>query len=716
MFDKILSLGDVLNTNVNSNINSLFNVVTDTDKINDDVTVIDNEWVKSRFITPDSDLETVDRNNRYWTTASWKFTDTSLGGNIGINPRPQFTRYCDIKGGHRIMKADVAVSHTTGNHGMGRYYSEAIDDNAQTVFMEFGVPRFNNLIDFFLRAIDYVDSSIANTGRVPLGYTIATGVGGFVMLAAFPLITLTIWAAKLVSKVLIGNSNFNYYYLEPTMHTYWGTVNTLVTNLATELGILIPDLQPDPNGAGKLGVNVKLDENDMKEIRKLLPGLISDNNYIDVFAIATRAQTIANHQLLKERDDFENGSPDMIKDYIGYLKKEQSTYELGSPGSSFIDELDQRLSFSNYLKVITSKGSIFGDNATDNSKYEENDPKNMVQPKQPGGVAEFTKDKDGSFKIDNDKKKPYLESLADAIDSSTRMGGLHAAFYVDYVGSVSESFSNSVGNISVGDNIKSVAAGARNIKFDMAGGNVIPGTDEIMKQAKGVIAGTLDSITYGLSSVIQTMTGGGYVDLPKKWEDSDMSLPQISYNMTLISPYGNPISQLQNIYIPLAMLLAGTLPLSTGKSSYTSPFICSLYSKGIQNIKLGMITSLSISRGTSNLGFNKQRRPLAIEVSFTVTDFSTLVTAPINSSIFNIFNVSLEDDTPLSNYIATLAARDLLTTKYVIPKLKLKASRLMMNFEQSISSSSWGLRIGEKLSNVIGGVVSNHSLTLSHQN
>lgn len=696
--EKAFSLGDILNITDNISVKPKTKEI-----VNDDINIIDTDWINSRFMTPDKDLDDLDKDNRFWSTSKWKFTDTTLGGNIGINPRPQFTRYCDIKGGNRAIKNTVTINSRSGNHGMGRYYSESLDDNAQTIFMEFGIPKFNSLIDFFTRAIDYEDSYIANNGRVPVGYKIGQFLGAGVMLAAFPLITLSIWAVKLVSKLIIGNKNFDYYYLEPAMHMYWGAVNNIITNLATEMGILAPELMNDGTAANKIGVPVKINQKDLNDMKELLPGLLSDNNYIDVFAIATRAQTIANQQLLKEREFYELGEESEF-DFNGYVKTRNSIKESSSPGAGNINAINSALSFNNFLKKVTGPDGLFG------SEDKIKDDPNSV-PKD----NKFIKNQDGSYPIDNKEKEGYLDKLTKAMDAGIKDGGLHAVFYVDYTGSVSESFSNSVGNISVRDKLKNVASGARNVKFDLAGGNIVDGAQDMLQAGKNVLAGALDSVTYGLSSVITTITGGGYIDIPKKWEDSDMSLPQITYNMQLISPYGNTISQLQNIYIPLAMLLAGTLPLSAGKSSYTSPFICSLYTKGIQNIKLGMITSLSITRGTSNLGFNKQRKPLAIDISFTVTDFSTLITAPVNSSLFDIFNASLQDDTPLANYLATLGSRDLLTSKYTLPKIKLRASRMLMKKDQMISPASWGLRMGEGLSGLLSGVVADRSLSLQYQ-
>ena len=237
--------------------------------------------------------------------------------------------------------------------------------------------------------------------------------------------------------------------------------------------------------------------------------------------------------------------------------------------------------------------------------------------------------------------------------------------------------------------------------------------DSAISTMKDFAMGALDSITFGLSNVIQTLIGGAYVDIPKKWDDSSASFPQLTFNIQLISPYGNAISQLQNIYIPLAMLLAGTLPLSAGKSSYTSPFLCSMFTKGIQHIKLGMITSLSITRGTSNLPFTMDKKALAIDVSFTVTDFSNIMTAPINASIFDIFSPIIDDDSKFATYIQTLASRSLLTSKYIVPKFKLEMSRRLMAVDKALSSSQWGMRLGDFIEPMLSGIAADHSLSLS---
>ena len=725
---KLNSIGkvdgnEVAKANDIVNIRSFLNGSDKNKAMLSDIKILDSEWVGNSFMTKTSDLPSYVKDNRFKSTASGKFTHTGLGGNIGINPRPQFTRYADVKAtSDYTLKNNVRIAtggRENTNTGMGRYYSESIDDNQQLVFLEFGIPKFNNILDFFLRAVDYQSSVLANTGRSTTMYNLGNVAGGVVMLAAFPIVTLAVWAVKTATKFFTSSSIYSYYYLDQKMWMYWSTVNTIVSQLAVELGLLVPeflDAQPEKTGSVRAGERVKINQDWMDNIKELLPnGIIGDKNYIDVFSIATRAQAIATAQQENEYKLFEQGIS-----IDGYNKNQKSFF------SGIINGINRKFTLGShtvdkYLEDVMKHKDIISpiDNKQDVAKQvlsEEKKKATLEALKEK--AAEHTIDENGGvYETVSEYVKKKASSFADAFDSSVRQGGAYAVFYVDYTSTTTESFSNAIGDIETSGSIKQASTKSRNLKFDTAGGNIIPGMDDIQNGLKDFAAGALNQITFGLGSVLETILGGAYIELLKKWEDSSMSLPTTTYNMELRSPYGNIISQLQNLYIPVSMLLAGVLPLATGKASYTSPFICSLYSKGVQNIKLGMITSVSIERGVSNLGRDTNRRPLAMNVSFQVTDFSTLMTSPVNTSAFSgRFLFSMEDDTPLGNYLTVLGGRDLLTNKYGLYKLRLKLSKRSAILQQSISGSSLGMRSGNFFSTVLGPMVSVSSLTKTVQN
>jgi len=710
-------------------ITDVFSKNSESEAKLDDVTIIDRLWVKSRFMVADDSLKKTDRLTRYASSADSKFTDTTLGGNISINAKPQFTSYCDIRPRNLLNRNNTSLYGSSNlGIGMGRYYSEAIDDNQHVIFMQFGVPKFNSLTDFFFRAIDYETSVIANTGRSTIAYTIGKIVGGGIMLAAFPLMTLVIWGLKLGAKLLAGHGSFNYYYMEPTMHTYWSTVNQLVSSIAIELGILIPYLtdskasQERATNKTKVGVPFKISKEQLDQYRNLLPGLINDNNYIDVFAIATRAQTLVNRRNLAELKILEDPTLNLNDYNTGVINKKLSDL-------TFLDRANLFLTFEQYIKA-TVKGGVFGNKGNEappaKASLSNTDGKKTLTPAEKAKLIKdakdaskrFTRDKKGYVNIKGDPKRDsYMRKFTSAVDSTVRQGGAFLALSIDYKGSVTETFSNSVGRIDTGEKAKALARKSKNLKFDFAGGNIAGNMDEVLGYVQQLAAGALDSVSFGLSSVLQTAFGNAYIDLPKKWDDSSAYFPTQTYTVKLISPYGNALSQLQNIYIPLSMILAGTLPLNTGGSSYTSPFLCSVFNKSVQNLKLGMITSCSITRGTSNLGFDKKRRPLAIDVSFTITDFSTMVTSPLNTSIFSdLFSINLDDDTPIGRYITVLGSRDLMTNIYKTQKLKINMSRLSAKANQLVSPSSYGMAAGSVLESALGGVLARRTLTGAFNN
>jgi hypothetical protein len=698
----------------------------------DDITLLDKDWVNFRFMAANKDLDKLDQYNRFFNSSLSKFTDTSLGGNIAINPRVQYTWYADIRHGGRWKRNRVTVKDNDGGYGLGRYYSEAIDDNATTLYMEFGIPRFNSLLDFFTRAIDGKDSYIAKHGRMPSGaYDVTRIAGSILTFTFFPLVSTIIIGLKTVASLATASSgnNFNFYYFERAMHMYWSSVNVILTMFATELGILVPVLDKTQGKAGAMGLPAKFDESVVNDMRRVFGShetgkLFWGTNYIDAFAIATRQQRIANLMMVAEYEKFRDSGP-TDEDLIGYVTDQDHTKPLYARGEGTMNFINSYITFDSYLQnIVNGNGSLWkkvwpveDENTNQDNKATAPASQSPTTGKPEGNY--YSRNIDGSWSdlVRSQSEIDYDSTFISTFDSTLRDGGLYLCLNVDYQGPVSESFSNSIGEIGTKDAIKSVAKGVHDMRFNFAGGNIANELENVKNAAMSVVTGVLEGATFGLSNVIMTVLGGGYVDIPKKWEDSSMSLPSITYKTRLISPYGNPVSQIQNIYLPLACLLAGMLPLSVGKTSYTSPYLCTIFNKGVQDIRLGMMTSLSIERGTSNLGFNSLKRALAIDVSFTVTDFSTLLTAPINQSIFSsAFSVNMDDDMPLNRYIATVASRDIITNKYLLPKVKIYASRKLMNLNQTINPNSWMLKTGEKMNGLFGMFVQDRSLGYTQRN
>lgn len=754
-----------------------------------DIAIIDKEWVMGKFMTPSEDLTNLDKANRFFSTTGWKFSSTRIGYSLAINARPQFTRYADIKGNLRqagyqdsldnadfVKDSDRKVDKATGvkyhdktkidplfqnvgvlpkapgayqlGVGMGRYYSEAIDDNATTIFMEFGVPEFNSLLSYFTRAIDPADQLLANKGRIPMMYYFGAAISGFITFCAFPWTTILIWIGKGIVEFFFGG-DLNYYYLKPAMHMYWSTVSNIVTQIATELGMLPPFLLQKSNEAGRIGMHAKIDADDIAALSAYSPDIVkSKTGYLDIYAVALRMQKIAIYQSRREYQNYvenyetEGDKKPNANEIMGYVVETHAKDQkpLRYPGEGVFAKIDQTLSLKSFLlrmgndqltehdktlrmwydgfeKNVDKAKKMFKSNADGSEDKEDIVPDYQRPPNIPDEVTSPVSNASTGELMISQGEQTFFESMADNFDSAIRDGGQWAIFNVDYQGQVSESISSSVSDINTGGMFKSVAQASRNVKFDLAGGNIIPGMSEMKDQLAAFATGAIGNAAWGLGNAILGLLGGGFVDIPKKWDDSDISLPTINYTMSLVSPYGNMLSQLQNIYIPLAMILAGSLPLKAGQASYTSPFLCSVFNKGIQIVKLGMITSVSINRGTTNLGFNRNKRALGVEVSFTITDFSNVMSAPINSSIFGPeLNMKLEDNSKFGQYVAILGSRDIYSMKYSKPKLMLKAGRLLQGVSQAFSDANIGMRLGDTFRPFFGLFVSERKLSSMSQN
>lgn len=652
--------------------------------------ILDSSWAKSAFLINDEQFDDqTDIKNRYWSSANAKYTDTRLGCNIGINPKPQFNRYSDIRNKGRLgNRQKVSLANSSGNFGMGRYYSEAIDDPSQTIYMRFGVPQFNSLMSFLFSAYNSDLTTLARTGRASSTfYNLAKAAGTITTVVAFPMFAAVVAGAKLINWVF-GRSTSKFYTMKPAMHLYWSTVSSLVNNIAVSKGLFPKSLNTDADEAQRLGQPYKIDADHLKQLTELMPGVF-DNGYFDMYSIANQAQRLSNQVFKEDYAALSNGT---ASDYEGYLKKEMTG--TGSH-TTYLSNKNGKPSLSAWLSKVASLSYFIGDSSNPQIEQDPRVNDTGTDPQQPTA---------------NKKKDPsFFSAFASHFDSEFDDGSQFAIFKVDHTGPVSEAFANAVQESDISQKINGATSAMRQAKFSFADGNIVGGAvGAVVGAAKDVVEGAIDGLSFGFSSLVKGLAGGGYIDIPKHWQSSSATLPRSTYTFTLISVYGNIISHMQDIYIPLSMILAGTLPLSVGNQAYSSPFLCQIFDRGRCQVKLGMIESLTITRGTSNLAFNLKGNALAIEVSFNVVDLSTLMHMPISTGGLFSAESAFDEDNILTDYIATLSGQDLYTQMYAMPKAKLKLAAAMMNAKKLSSPAYWASTVHDSLkdSSISGPVIS----------
>jgi hypothetical protein len=658
--------------------------------VNDELSAIpDESWVSQSFMVSDSAFQgfyaKADRANRYYTSASAKYTSTKLGNNIGINARPGFTPYADIRQGRDISVFRQPTVGSIRNCGMGRYYSEAIDDPSQTIFLRFGVPQFNGLLNFFTRAYDANMTTLAKTGRgLGFFYNLGDAAGTFVGASIFPPIALAVFLGK-VTTAVFGRPSTKFYTLKPTMHMYWSAVNILVNSVAINRGIMPSILRDKQDSNQRLGGQpFVLDQDYLREIRSLMPDLFTgltedDANYIDVFAIASKAQRTANRVFEAE---YEKAQTDDYDSFYGYLMKRNDTFKTDMVNAGAVTNLfnwvNSKLKAASYYSSESSgsKNSAQQNTTVLTSRQTELDPR----------IDETT-----GQQVEEKNAK-----FAEYFDAEFRQGSQFAIFKVDSTGSMSESFSNVTTESELSQKLNGTASQIRDIRFSLADGKLTDGflsnaVGSVMGAATDLAMGAISGVTFGMSDFLQGLASAGYIDIPKHWQNSNAKLPGGSYKIKLISPYGNVMSQMQNIYIPLCMLLAGALPMAAGRSAYGSPMLCQLYDRGRCQIKLGIMESLSITRGTSNLPFNTKGNALALDVSFNIVDLSSIMHMPLTTSgmFGNKVEMTLDDDNILTDYLAVLAGQDLYSQFFAMPKAKIRLAKLALIGNRITSPAEW---------------------------
>lgn len=634
----------------------------------------DSSWLRQVFLVPTKGnsplLDKVEQRNAAFSSARFKFANTSLGGSLAINPPPQYTPNADrrVPGVHQLRDVNNEPAEKENGGTLGRYYSEAIDDNSRIISLRMGVPEFNSLSSFFTGFYNYNAGLLARTGRsTGFFYSLGRAAGFVVSLVVWPLMIINL-GSDLV-KFFLNKPRSKYYYLKPTMPLYWNAVTSLVNQIAVNKGVIPRAMEADTRNL--LDGRFPFTENDLLHMSKMMGDIIMENGQINVYAMATRYQRAAR----KMYDYMQN----KYLENPGYT----DTYTIME------DLYEHRVDL--YWRENPSLTQYLAKwfNSTVGSPKKTEAPVNGASTTSaPGGANDnptVSADTEGPI-----TEKSDVDGLLEFLGAELDDGAQFISFRVDNDGGVSESFSSQTGESELAMKINQQSGQSRETVFNLAGGNISDGV--IGKIAGGVASAMKDfvgGIADGLNvSGIAALGGAAFVDIPKHWTSSSANLPRMNYTFTLACPYGNKMSQLMFMYVPLCMIIAAALPISTGKQSYTSPFLVQLFDRGRAQTRLGIIDSLSITRGTTHLGFNNAGAAMGIDVSFSVQDLSSVMHMPIAQGWLPGSGQGLfDDDTVFSDYMAILGSLTLNEQTYPTDKFRLRLTNNMANIRTWFSSA-----------------------------
>lgn len=689
----------------------------------------DRSWVRQTFMLSTAGFDNAATNWSVYTEASMAYTSTQLGANWAINCPPARTRYADLKVKPRVatlqftypkdkdsqnrMALDQAASG-----GMGRHYFEALDKNSQLVHFQIGLPKFQGMTTFFTSFYNSGMGLLANEGRRGVFFR-AGEILGFIG-------TLPIWPfilAGRIYKFALDIPTSMYYYCEPKMHLYWQRVNLMANDLAVKMGI-VPRVFDSPFGANLEGLDKGENQQIINWMHEHNPGLLRKDGTIDIYAMANRAQAMANrrYKYLSDRmNESKAGTNEGLRaELLRYMTEVRAQPAADGKGGMTLEA-----GLANYLEWYYTKDDAKqwqtgGTGLTEEWKAQQKvaaDAKAAAAAKAAGQtttdgtdigeqkVADYAGDaKDtsltGGRAVWQEVKDPAAlenglswwswpakllggDAMRQAIEDEATEGSQMVTFRVDATGAVSESFSNSFQESGIAQKINGASATGRSAHFDFSGGNTGIGMlDEAIGAISSFGRGVLQSV--GMSGLI-SLAGSAYVDIPQVWANSSANLPSQSYTVQLRSVYGNKVNRYMYMYVPMLMILAAGLPISTGAQSYTAPFVMKSYSRGRVTSRLCMIDSIQISRGEGNMGWNNHNEPLGIDITFTVKDLSGILHVPIEipynplNPVGVVSNI-LDNDNSYSDYMNALSSLSIADQTQIMRKLSLNLTRVKTNF------------------------------------
>lgn len=695
----------------------------------------DSSWVRQSNLLPKNAINAEDTYYRNYTSAYYKYTGTGLGENFAMNPPPQPSdnadpvapRYLDI------LQREKDMPYTPG---MGRWYSENIDDNAVLVHIRYGIPVYNSLTSFFGNFYNSDDSRLVRTGRASsIGSFIGKAIGWAFSLRLLPLIMIgSAW--KFFTEV----TSTRFAYLKPMMGTYWKYVNDIANTVAANMELTSKSSGSWQRFAEQTGLqpggSMKLSQEQVQKVAKqefspsdseanmyakMAPDIYKSRDQdgklltgIDIYAVATRAQRLANafnegvNRIAAQQQGNANGVMAGVRNWMtnGSAAKTMSaamTPEYASTEdflNAYYGQTDGRL-----MSNVTATAE--GDATTTSVAAKNTNPANNPDAPKPAADANSTPE---AQQAQGGGQESLLVSTYESVKDffsvenyegawatfrgAQKDGSAWVTFRINGRDSVSESFGNSTRDSTVGQAFNSTSSNNRNMRISLADGNLadIPGVGTIVNFVKDIASGVADSLHI---AGVGALAGNAFVDIPKHYDESSAQFNQLSFQLQLRAPYGNDLSRFQCELLPFIQLLAGILPRSEGPGSYGAPFVCEWYCRGRGQSRFAIFKSLEVERAVGNAPWSQDGKFRGINVRCAFEDLSSTIHMPMNEvSGWRVIDPTqwnkllFPQDSSMGDYMATLASCGLSEQIYKMDKLKRNWYTNMSSFNKWFSVSS----------------------------
>jgi hypothetical protein len=538
------------------------------------------------------------------------FRDTRVGANDAYNCLWQFNRDDDIMHMVHTINKEKCI-------GMGRVYATVTEQNQQICWFTFGLPIYCDLASFWKNAFD-ADLIELNHEGYTEGWTLS-GVLGSVVKGGVKLLGVLFSLPAVPFKIidwLTRSVRFNYhvnrfYELRANMPLYYDYVDSILAQWLVSTGIY----NSGPNTDTK-------DERSWLSDPSYLPWALRESG-VSIYDILKRRALNAG---LSENTQFVGSDEDGRALRRQFLREKVSATPVLSGTSREILGTQGAEEIAAMRKQAAS--------STSSSKLKEGNP------------------------YSDDYSMEWWNNLKSSALGATQYVGFRIEKSVD----ASESFSNTASPSALAESFNSKMQSISSSELFKAATTAGSGIDAIDKLASGAlkivdtVIGTISQSTeHWTKGVAAAAQSGVYIDIPEQYSGSDFNKSH-SINLKLRSPYGDLISIYQSIIVPLALILAGTLPRQSGTNSYMQPFLCRVYCKGMFSIPMGLIENISITRGSSEFGWTYNNLATSIDVSITIRDLSPIMYMCIgDKKLINPFAA----DNAFKEYMLTLAGTGL---------------------------------------------------------